>query len=45
MLTAAPPNVPATAIPIETIFNTDINIEYDEYEHKYTKWLGYDALG
>ena len=39
ILTAAPPNVPATAIPIDSLVNTALNIEYDEYDHKYIKWL------
>ena len=31
-----PTNVPATAIPINTLVKTALNIEYDEDEHKYT---------
>ena len=31
-----PTSVPATAIPIDTLVNTALNIEDDEDEHKYT---------
>ena len=34
-----PTNAPATAIPIDTLVNTALNIEDDEDEHKYTSGL------